>query len=258
MYIKKIYEMGDYREIHKYFRYGCPKGKRGQKHDKTSDPVIRYNRKLKARKLQRLILANFAEGDWHLVLTYAKDERPETMAAAKKDLRAFIRKLKRRYEKAGHDIRYICMTERGKKGACHHHLIIQDVQDGSMSVKSAVMESWKGMKNFTPLYDQDAFRELADYMTKDETKEDQTGVSYSRSRNLITPKPKVRRIRAREWAEEPKSDQEFEVIKGTVETGENPQTGMPYLRYFMKRIKRRSKNDGNKRKAQKKKQKIQP
>ncbi len=150
------------------------------------------------------------------------------------------------------------MTERGKKGACHHHLIIQDVQDGSMSVKSAVMESWKGMKNFTPLYDQDAFRELADYMTKDETKEDQTGVSYSRSRNLITPAPKVRRIRAREWADEPKSDQEFEVIKGTVETGENPKTGMPYLRYFMKRIKRRSKNDGNKRKAQKKKQKIQP
>lgn len=254
MYIKKIYDMGEYREVHKYFRYGCPKGKRGQRHGKTSDPVLRYNRKLKVRKLQRIILANFREGDWHLVLTYAKEERPETMDAAKKDLRTFIRKLKRRYEKAGQELKYICITERGKKGACHHHMIINDIQDG-MSVKKAVMESWKGMKNFTPLYDKNAFGDLADYLAKDETKEDQSGVTYSRSRNLVQPKTRIQRIRAREWGEEPKNEKDYEVIKGTVETGNNPMTGMPYLRYIMKR-KRRSKN-GNKRKTQKKKPKEQ-
>lgn len=235
MYIKKTYEMGDYKEVHKYYRYGCPKGKRGKKHERTSETVIRYNQKLKERQLQRILCANFKEGDWHLVLSYRKEDRPGSMEQAKKDIRNFLRKLKNRFKKAGYELKYICATERGKQGACHHHLILQDIVDGVFSTKQAVMDHWKGARHFTPLYDQEAYMQLAEYIAKKETKEG-GGVSYTRSRNLIVPKAKIRRIRAKEWAEEPRNEKMYEVIKGTVETGENPYTGMPYLRYLMKRV----------------------
>lgn len=236
MYIKKEYVLGQYKEIQKYYRYGCPKGKRGRRHDKTSETVTRYNQKLRERQMQRMICANFKEGDWHLVLSYQKENRPASMEEAKADLRKFLRKMKRRYEKAGKEFKYVCCTERGKQGACHHHLILEDFADGSLNTKKAVMECWKGARHFTPLYDQDAFAQLAEYIVKKETKEGQAGTSYSHSRNLVIPKPKVRRIRAREWAEEPRSEKGWEIIKGTVETGENPYTGMPYQRYLMRRI----------------------
>jgi hypothetical protein len=236
MYIKKTYDMGRYKEVHKYYRYGCPRGKRGQRSGKTSDAVTRYNQKLKERQLQRLICANFREGDWHVVLSYRKEERPASMDAAKKDLRRFLRKIKRRYEKAGREFKYICVTERGKQGACHHHLIIQDFSDEGLNTKQAVMESWPAARHFTPLYDQAAFEVLAEYIAKKETKEDQSGCSYSRSRNLIVPKAKVRRILASEWAEEPRNEKGYEVIKATIETGENPYTGIPYMRYLLRKV----------------------
>lgn len=235
MYIKKIYDLGDYKEVHKYYRYGCPKGKRGKKHDRTSETVLRYNQKMKERQLQRILCANFKEGDWHLVLSYRKEDRPGSMEEAKKDLRNFLRKLKNRFKRAGYELKYICATERGKQGACHHHLIVEDIVDGKFSTKQAVMDLWKGARHFTPLYDQDAYMQLAEYIAKKETKEGIAGISYSRSRNLIVPKAKVKRIGAREWAKEPRDEKCYEVIKGTVEEGENPYTGMPYMRYLMRR-----------------------
>lgn len=78
VYRKVIYDMGVVRQIKKYKRgnYGAPGEKREKKKRPTPEDVRRQNERNRWRKVQRLILMNFKEGDWHLILKYRPGERP--------------------------------------------------------------------------------------------------------------------------------------------------------------------------------------
>lgn len=92
------------------------------------------------------------------------------------------------YKKAGYQFKYIYVTERGKQGACHHHLIIEDISEPGLNTTKMVQKYWKyGSKAFIPLYEDGEFENLAEYIVKKETKEEQDGCTYSRSRNLVVP-----------------------------------------------------------------------
>ena len=84
MYTKVTYDLGEVKEIQKYYpgNYGAPGCPREKKRKRTPEEIKRQNETNKVRKVQRLILANFSEGDLHLILTYRKDLRPETAAEA--------------------------------------------------------------------------------------------------------------------------------------------------------------------------------
>jgi len=234
MYFKKEYTYGPYKEVYKYHtRKTSPGGSRGKREHGSTDEMVRYNEKQRAKTVQRLILANFSEGDWHLTLSYKQDLRPESMREAKDQLSACLRQIKREYKKIGKDLKYIRVTERGKKGACHHHVVLNDI-DGKTA--GLVQRFWKyGHIAFTPLYEDGEYEKLAEYITKKETKEENEGCTYSVSRNMIRPVPKITEIKAIKWAEEIKEKDGYELIKGTLVNGVNPFTGHVYQSYMMRR-----------------------
>ncbi len=239
MYIKKLYDFGWVRQIEKYYpgNYGAPGVKRGAKRKRTPEDIERQNRANREKKVQRLILANFREGDWHLILSYRKDRRPGSFKEAKEQVRKFLEDMRKAYRKAGVPFKWILVTERGKQGACHHHLIIQDIADQKLNTKKLVLKYWQyGTKNFIPLYEDGEFEDLAEYIVKKETKEEEEGCSYSRSRNLVVPEPKKEVVHSRKWRAEPKPDRGWYVVKESLVNGENPVTGYPYQHYTMRKL----------------------
>ena len=67
---------------------------RGGKEKPTAEEMEKVNQKNAEAKLRRLINANFGYGDYHLVLTYKKDLRPDP-AEAKKRVSKCLRILRR-------------------------------------------------------------------------------------------------------------------------------------------------------------------
>lgn len=239
MYVKKVYDLGWVKEVMKYYpgNYGAPGKKRGEKRKRTPEDIDRQNKTNREKKIQRLILANFKEGDWHLILKYTKDKRPGSYAEAKRQVQKFLADMRVAYKKAGYEFKYIYVTERGKQGACHHHLIIEDIADPGLNTKKMVLKHWQyGSKAFIPLYEDGEFENLAGYIVKKETKEEAEGCTYSRSRNLIVPEPKKEIIHRRRWRPDPKPEKGWYIVPDSLVNGENPVSGYPYQHYTMRRL----------------------
>lgn len=211
--------------------------KRGPRRKRTPEDIERQNKTNREKKVQRLILANFHEGDWHLVLKYKKELRPGSLAEAKKQVQKFLADMRKAYKKAGYQFKYIYVTERGKQGACHHHLIIEDIAEPDLNTKKMVLKFWEyGSKAFIPLYEDGEFENLAEYIVKKETKEEAEGCTYSRSRNLIVPEPQREIIHRRRWQREPRPEKGWYIVPDSLVNGENPVTGYPYQHYTMRKI----------------------
>ena len=239
MYCIKTYEYGGFREVYRYYptKRECPREKRGRREKKTGESQQAQNVKNRIRHLRRIIAANF-DGGFHLTLSYEKDKRPETMKDAKKELQSFLKEMRKAFQKAGVPFKWIAVTERGAKGACHHHLIVENISTKEMSTVKLVTMLWQnGHRNFVPLYADGEYEGIAEYLQKKETKEENDGCSYSRSRNLIVPKPRIERVPRRQWRDEPRDTAEYELIKSTIVNKVNPYTGTPYQSYMMRRKK---------------------
>lgn len=176
MYIMNMYYVGDSIEVEKVHsgRYG-KKVPVSEKVRPTPETVKKVNNRNRVKKLRRLIQNNFTDGDWHLVLTYRKENRPD-VEQAKKMLRSFHGKMKRRYEKRGESYKWICVTEY-RTTAIHHHLVINDTAD----LIHVLKECWPyGHINLTPLYGDMDVEGLAEYLlkeTKDTKKKKEKGIS---------------------------------------------------------------------------------
>lgn len=239
MYVKKLYDLGWVKIVNKYYpgNYGAPGKKRGPKRKRTPEDIARQNKTNREKKVQLLIMANFHEGDWHLVLKYTKDKRPGSYKEAKQQVQKFLREMRNAYKKAGHQFKYIYVTERGKQGACHHHLIIEDIAAPELNTKKMVLKFWQyGSKAFIPLYEDGEFENLAEYIVKKETKEEQDGCTYSRSRNLVVPEPQREVIHRKRWQREPKPEKGWYIVPDSLVNGENPVTGYPYQHYTMRKL----------------------
>lgn len=210
-------------------------GARGKKRKKTPEEMERANQRNREKTLQRLILANFEAGDFHLVLSYHKDNNPGDYEAAKAELQKFLAGVRREYKKAGYGFQYIGVTERGKRAATlHHHLILKNIE--GLTVK-AVRKHWKGYCTWHDLYEDGDFANLAAYIIKKETKEEAKGASYTRSRNLKVPEGEKTIVHKKEWPTEPEAEKGWYVVKESVYNCVNPVTGRPYQSYLMRREK---------------------
>lgn len=244
MYHKKTYDCGRAVVVIKYYPVQRgPKEERG-KRARSPDEIRRWDSQKRARTVQRLILANFEEDDYHLTLTYRQDERPEDLEEAKKRLAKFLGKMRGIYKKHGIPLKWIAVTEQGSRGACHHHLVIQNIDTEGLSTDKAVRKCWPWGRPMFSLLDDGDYEQLADYLTKQETKgqEVEPGKNtmyYSRSRNLIVPEPKIEKIYRKRWKPEPKAPKGFYIEKGSVVSGESPVTGLPWQRYILIRTTRR-------------------
>lgn len=258
MYERKIYRIGKYLLIEEHIdgRYGAPGVSRAAKRKRTPEEVERQNRDNRERKVWRLILRNFKAGDYHLILTYRKEERPETFEEGTRCLREFLGKMRKEYKRAGIPFKWIAVTEQGEKGALHHHLIVenrdyiatkmvQNQMTGKVEARPCgtdmlVRLLWtRGRPQFSMLDDGD-YRQLAAYITKAKTKQKPDGrhnrVCYSRSRNLIVPQPERRHMLRRLIPGRPGIRKGYELLKGSLEYGISDLTGLPWQRYVLVKI----------------------
>ena len=88
---------------------------------------IMQNEREAVKRLARVLNCNFGAGDLWVTLTYA--EEPGSWEAAEQELKKFLRKLKRSYEReTGEKLRYV--YSHGRKGhegedvRIHHHLVL--------------------------------------------------------------------------------------------------------------------------------------
>lgn len=249
MYIRNTWHLGkELIEIEHYYpgNYGAPGVPRGPKRNRSPEQIEKQNIRNRERFIQRLILTNFVEGDWHLVLNYRPKDRPDHQEA-KKNLKRWIGRMRSAYKKAGYQFKYIAVTEYGKKGqALHHHLVIEDIADGKLNTARLVKQLWEyGNTRWTDLYEEGEYQQLASYIVKKETKQEGEWSTYTRSRNLIIPKPKRKKLRRSKWPEEPKPKKGYELIKDSLINGENPFTGYLYQKYMLRKIRTGGKHGSN-------------
>lgn len=184
-YREKRYYSGDYLEIDIYPVFGKA-GQRRKRYKPTSECQKRLNKKNAEMKLTRLMNANFTEDDLRFDLTYSPDKLPEDDDAAIKELRNFLRRLKRFRKKAELSaLKYIAVTEKSKKGRYHHHLVIS----GGVSIGELAALWGRGYTSAKPLqFDENGIEGLAKYLVKEPV----GSKFYQASRNLTQPEVETR------------------------------------------------------------------
>lgn len=154
----------------------------------------RYNRERARRRLALLMDANFGKNDLHVTLTYRGT--PPDYEQARKDVRNYLRAVKRMREKAGlPEMKYIYVIEEeggdGEKRRIHVHLMMT----GGIS-REALEEKWgRGYANCDRLQPEEGngLMELARYFTKLEQEKHRR--AWSASKNLRQPRTTVSRTR---------------------------------------------------------------
>jgi len=235
MYINKVQIAGDYVLVSNYSPRGFGgRGKKRQKKAKESPKaMVNYNRHKRAEKLQLLMLLNFDCG-YHITLDYPKDNRPQTYEEAEKNLTRFLHKMSRRIKKYK-KFKYIAITERGKRReALHHHMVIE----GDPLLLQEITKVWGNHIKISQMYEEGAYKDLADYFVKVETKEEQAkGRSkYHRSRNLKEPTVRTRLVSGG-ITEDPVIPKGYELVKDSVVNGFNEFVFMRFQSYMIKKKK---------------------
>lgn len=113
---------GDYMEIDIYPVRKISKSRKA-KYKPSSETQKKLNQKNAARRLTWLIQENFGTNDYYIGLNYPAEYDVDN-ATADKLLKNWLRRIKRKHQKAGFDFKYITTTEIGdKKHRPHHHAI---------------------------------------------------------------------------------------------------------------------------------------
>lgn len=234
MHIVKVSKVGEFTLVQKYtaFNYGGAGKKRKKRAKVTSEYNKKYNNKLRADELQLLILGNFRKG-YHLVLGYPKGNDKCTYRESDDNLKRFLDRVRRRCKKEGKEFKFLAVTERGKrKEALHHHMIIP----GDPELLAIIQEQWDSRHiHISTMYEEGAYRDLAEYFVKVETKEEaeKGKAKYHRSRNLR--KPEVRKMISNEkMPKEPVIPKGCELVKDSFVQGFHEGLGIRYQRYMVR------------------------
>lgn len=239
MYIQNVWSIKGEREVENIFsgRYGKrtpPSGRRAP----TPEEQERINEQQCIRKLRRKIHANFDKDDLFETLTYGRDRRPDPKGAAH-ELRLLLNRLRGIWKRAGTDLRYIVVTEYKSK-SIHHHLIVNDLPDGTGAKKIAQSWSRNGHANTKYLYEDGQYEQLAAYLIKETSKtfrdpDNPSKLRYSCSRNLVTPVAKTRILKRDDWPEEPRVPKGYYLEKDSLVNGVN-KMGYKYQYYRLIKI----------------------
>jgi hypothetical protein len=177
---------GDVLEIETYPIFGREASSRlkAARRALTPEKIAKNNERAARRKLERLLNTNFTDQDIHITLTYMTP--PADIETAQKDVRNFLRRVKRIYERQGlGDPRYVYTiedNESGQKKRIHCHMVL------SGGVPRETLEAlWaRGYANADRLQpDEHGLRNLAKYLTKQNR--DKNRRRWCASRNLKQP-----------------------------------------------------------------------
>lgn len=229
-------------EVAKHYsgRYGAPGMPRAEKKNRTPEEMARQNHWRRCRDLRRLLELNFSPGDWHVILTCRKEERPEK-EEAKAVIRKFLSRLRGAYRQQGWELRYVITCEIGKRGAVHWHMVLNNEHSEKKDTAGLIRELWeRGRVYFSALEAVESYGKLAEYLAKEAARRIENGetlekLSYSCSRNLRRPVEKRERIKAAAWSRVPRIPKGWELEPGSLINGINRYTGLPYQRYTLRR-----------------------
>lgn len=234
-YVEEICQAGRVRETRKYYtaryhRKGIPRRKNNKP---TPKEQVRVNEHHAEMKLRRLLNANYGPGDFHITLTYRPEDRPspEDVPAI---LEKFWRGMRKAYRAAGQELKYIIVTEWGKRGAVHHHLVVpqHDLRE--------VRKLWPyGGMHVSVMDDTGQYAQLASYLIKQTRKSFRDGKypfgrRWNSSRNLIKPKIKIEVVGRNSWRKEPKPLKGYYLEQSRTVNGEF--FGFEYQFYSMVQI----------------------
>lgn len=175
---------GDFMRVNIYpvrtYQYG-----RKKKHKPTGAAQAKLNKERKTRLLSDLVNLNFTKNDLQYKLDYSEFKkefgRNPDPDEVQREMRNFMRRLKRWYKSHGIELKYIYCSEVGTKGnLSHHHIII------SRGIsKTEIAELWKcgGVWSRKLYFDKKGCYDLAGYFVKSRY----TYRSYTCSKNLKRP-----------------------------------------------------------------------
>lgn len=107
------------------------RGKRSKKIKESLLPQKNLNDKNRKRKFLQVAETNFDEGDFHLSLTYRDEFLPKTIEEAEREVRNYIRRLRREMKRENVELKYMLVTsyrtegEDGHMARVHHHLLVK-------------------------------------------------------------------------------------------------------------------------------------
>lgn len=210
-------------------RYGAPGMERQKRRNPTTEEMQRANERNRIKKIRRKLNMNFGPDDFHVVLTYKKDERCD-LETAMKQVRKWLDRIRYHYKKAGAVLKYIATVAIGERGAVHAHIVINGIKETVCLVK----KYWKsGRVHLTPLDEEGEYSALAAYIMHQDTGSRKT--KYICSRNLKEPRPETKDLK-RFDADKIRPRKGWYIDKGSVEKGINPYTGFPHISYTMRRL----------------------
>ena len=156
----------------------------------STDARQRINDKRSVTKFELLLATNFGPGDKVVTLTYREDRLPGNLDQAKKQVKKFIRLLRKSFRLAGVDeLKYLGVHE-GKHGdhRFHHHMIL----NGVPGLKEMVQSLWAENGEIIDFADIDlkSYHAWSVYLCKEllTTGRLQPGQhAWTRSANLLAP-----------------------------------------------------------------------
>lgn len=185
-YRERKYTCGDYIEVAIYPVYTQQRG-RSKRKKPTSEVQQRLNRRHATDRLRRLLHTNFTPKDLFVTLTFDDEHLPATVAECQRCIQNFLRRVKRKYCKAGREFKYLYIIEYGEKhNRLHTHLVINSGLN-----RNELSAAWgNGAVSSDRLrFDNDGLMALAVYLTKGsgDDKNRTTFKRWSGSRNLEKP-----------------------------------------------------------------------
>lgn len=209
-WIIRTYESGDIGEKTKYWVSGR-RADRNKKAERSELKKQEQNEYSAVKRLARTINANFRSGDLLVGLDYSadgmdrlvggtcagteEDRMKRLWAAAEKQLKLCLRRVKREAQKSGLDCKVVAITsdmdgDTGEAVRVHHHLVVP------AALGILFVEKWRewGGVSWTPLrerFEGQDYIGVADYLLRQVRRVTETK-KYSTSRNLIRPEPRDR------------------------------------------------------------------
>ena len=199
LYREQRHECNEYLDIDVFpiFKQSTS-GKRKKKAKPTSLTQEKYNHQCRVKKLERLVMANFRPGEAIFYNpSYNNAYLPSDDAVALRSRQNFFKRLKRYRKKKGlPELKYIVVTEKGKRSGRYHHHMILNCAD----MTTAELDKIWGMGfaySSLVIFDNEGVCGLADYFCKkkkpnaeneEEPDDKNLGNAWSASRNVVQPK----------------------------------------------------------------------